>query len=185
MPWHSSSLSAKAHQHDGEAIFSSLDDTIVVAPPERIRKLYDAFRAALWRHARLLPSELSLLPSLSSLRLRSSVLLAIRLPCMRSSPTQAGCRRLPTAACRRVSLEHPRFVPGSLFALGPGLLSCCRKKNFLQSCSCLLIFSRMLPSFPVHLEVLPPTPTTALTWPNPPTAAPSTERDGTLNIMAQ
>ena len=39
---------------DGEAIFAFLDDTYVVGPPpDRERPLYDAFRAALWRHARV------------------------------------------------------------------------------------------------------------------------------------
>ncbi|OLP76330.1 132 kDa protein [Symbiodinium microadriaticum] len=43
----------QAQLQDGEAIFAFLDDTYVVAPPDRVRTLYDAFRAALWRHARV------------------------------------------------------------------------------------------------------------------------------------
>ena len=38
---------------DGKAVFSFLDDTYVVAPPERVHELYEALRAALWRHARI------------------------------------------------------------------------------------------------------------------------------------
>ena len=44
----------QAQLRDGEAIFAFLDDTYVVARPDRVRpSLYDAFRAALWRHARV------------------------------------------------------------------------------------------------------------------------------------
>ena len=43
----------QAQLQDGEAIFAFLDDTYVVAPPDRVRTLYDAFRAALWRQARV------------------------------------------------------------------------------------------------------------------------------------
>eukprot|EP00439_Symbiodinium_sp_Y106_P000394 s14575_g1.t1 len=38
---------------DGEAVFAFLDDVYVVAPPERVRVLYDALAAALWAHARI------------------------------------------------------------------------------------------------------------------------------------
>ena len=43
----------QAQLRHGKAIFAFLDDTYVVAPPDRVRTLYDAFRAALWRHARV------------------------------------------------------------------------------------------------------------------------------------
>ena len=43
----------QAQLRDGEAIFAFLDDMYVVARPDRVRPLYDAFRAALWRHARV------------------------------------------------------------------------------------------------------------------------------------
>ncbi|OLP82880.1 hypothetical protein AK812_SmicGene36427 [Symbiodinium microadriaticum] len=43
----------QAQLRNGKAIFAFLDDTYVVANPDRVRTLYDAFRAALWRHARV------------------------------------------------------------------------------------------------------------------------------------
>ncbi|CAE7242891.1 unnamed protein product [Symbiodinium sp. CCMP2592] len=38
---------------DGEAVFAFLDDTYVVAAPDRVRTLYDALAAALWDRARI------------------------------------------------------------------------------------------------------------------------------------
>ena len=34
-------------------MFAFLDDVYVVAPPERVRVLYNALAAALWAHARI------------------------------------------------------------------------------------------------------------------------------------
>ena len=38
---------------DGEAIFAYLDDTYIIATPERINELYLAYQRALWAHARI------------------------------------------------------------------------------------------------------------------------------------
>ena len=38
---------------DGEAIFGYLDDTCIIALPERMHELYKAYRHALWAHSRV------------------------------------------------------------------------------------------------------------------------------------
>ena len=38
---------------DGEAILAYLDDTYIVSSPERVCELYEAYRRALWVHARI------------------------------------------------------------------------------------------------------------------------------------
>ena len=38
---------------EGEAIPAYLDDIYIVAVPERVRELYERYRAALWSHARV------------------------------------------------------------------------------------------------------------------------------------
>ena len=43
----------QAALREGEAIFAYLDDTYIVAAPERVRELYECYRAALWAHARV------------------------------------------------------------------------------------------------------------------------------------
>ena len=43
----------QAALREGEAIFAYLDDTYIVAAPERVRELYECYRAALWVHARV------------------------------------------------------------------------------------------------------------------------------------
>ena len=42
-----------AHLRDGEAIFAFLDDTYVVAPPERVAAVHATLQEALWSHARI------------------------------------------------------------------------------------------------------------------------------------
>ena len=43
----------QAALREGEAIFAYLDDTYIVAAPERVKELYERYRAALWSHARV------------------------------------------------------------------------------------------------------------------------------------
>ena len=43
----------QAALREGEAIFTYLDDTYIVAAPERVKELYERYRAALWSHARV------------------------------------------------------------------------------------------------------------------------------------
>ena len=43
----------QAALREGEAIFAYLDDTYIVAAPERVKELYECYRAALWSHARV------------------------------------------------------------------------------------------------------------------------------------
>ena len=43
----------QSHLRDGEAVFAFLDDTYIVAAPERVRTLYDALASALWNRARI------------------------------------------------------------------------------------------------------------------------------------
>ena len=43
----------QAALREGEAIFAYPDDTYIVAAPERVRELYECYRAALWAHARV------------------------------------------------------------------------------------------------------------------------------------
>ena len=38
---------------DGEAIFAYLDDTYIIATPERINELYRAYQLALWAHVHI------------------------------------------------------------------------------------------------------------------------------------
>ena len=47
-------LEASAAQlRDGEAVFAFLDDTYVVAPPERVAAVHATLQEALWNHARI------------------------------------------------------------------------------------------------------------------------------------
>ena len=43
----------QAALREGEAVFAYLDDTYIVAAPERVKELYECYRAALWSHARV------------------------------------------------------------------------------------------------------------------------------------
>ena len=43
----------QAALREGEAIFAHPDDTYIVAAPERVKELYERYRAASWSHARV------------------------------------------------------------------------------------------------------------------------------------
>ena len=50
---HEALCDLQSQLRDGEAVFAFLDDTYIVAAPERVRTLYDALASALWDRARI------------------------------------------------------------------------------------------------------------------------------------
>ena len=67
-----------AHLRDGEAVFAFLDDTYIVAPPERVAAVHATLQEALWSHARRQVGSLPKRPSTPQARWRQQSAVPVR-----------------------------------------------------------------------------------------------------------